>query len=113
MKPFDVFNWQPPGWPEPHPCGIVSHSSRVANQAEVNVVVCSTQRATRLAQAHEVILDQADGLDWPTLCKCDQLYSAPKAELKIRRGPVSPNHRKVLIRTMIGSLGWGEILSEP
>lgn len=67
MKPFEVYNWQPPGWPEPHPCVIVSHPSRVANKAEVNVVACFSQRAARPAQAHEVILDQADGLDWPTL----------------------------------------------
>ena len=113
MKPFEVYNWQPPGWPEPHPCVIVSHASRAANKAEVNVVACSTQRATRSAQAHEVILDQADGLDWPTLCKCDQLYSVAKTELKTRRGAVSPARRKDLVRTMIGSLGWGEVLSAP
>ena len=64
-------------------------------------------------QAHEVILDEADGLDWPTLCKCDQLYSVPKSELQHRRGAVSPARRKVLVRTIIGSLGWGEVLSEP
>ena len=113
MKPFDVFNWQPPGWPEPHPCVIVSHASRVTNKAEVNVVACSSQRTTRPAQGHEVILDQADGLDWPTLCKCDQLYSVAKAELKTRRGSVSAGRRKIMVRTMIAALGWGEILSEP
>jgi mRNA-degrading endonuclease toxin of MazEF toxin-antitoxin module len=113
MKTFDVFSWQPPGWVEPHPCVIVSHPSRIANKAEVNVVACSSKRATRKAQAHEVILDQADGLDWPTLCKCDLLYSVSKSELKHRRGEISPARRKVLVRTIIGSLGWGEVLSEP
>jgi mRNA-degrading endonuclease toxin of MazEF toxin-antitoxin module len=113
MKPFDVFSWQPPGWVEPHPCVIVSHPARIANKAEVNVVACSSKRATRKAQAHEVILDQADGLDWPTLCKCDLLYSVSKSELKHRRGEISPARRKVLVRTIIGSLGWGEVLSEP
>jgi mRNA-degrading endonuclease toxin of MazEF toxin-antitoxin module len=113
VKPFDVFNWQPPGWAEPHPCVIVSHPLRVANKAEVNVVACSSQRATRQARAHEIVLDQADGLDRPTLCKCDQLYSVSKTELKHRRGEVSAARRKVLVRTIIGSLGWGEVLSEP
>ncbi len=92
---------------------IISHPSRVANKADVNVVACSSKRAAREAQAHEIILDGAEGLDWPTLCKCDHLYSVPKSELKHRRGEVSPGRRKVLVRTIIGSLGWGEILSAP
>ena len=49
MKPFDVYHWQPPGWPEPHPCVIVSHPARVANKPEVNVVMCASKRATRQA----------------------------------------------------------------
>jgi hypothetical protein len=28
MKQFDIFSWQPAGWPEPHPCVIVSHPDR-------------------------------------------------------------------------------------
>ena len=88
---------------------IVSHPSRVANKAEVNVVACSSKRATRKAQAHEIILDQADGLDWPTLCKCDQLYSVSKSELKHRRGEVSSARRKVLRKNhhRLGSVGGG------
>ena len=111
MKPFDIFGWQPPGWPEPHPCVIVSHPSRVANKGEVNVVACSSRRATRPATANEIILDAADGLDWPTLCKCDLLYSVPKPELKHRRGQVSSERKKLLVRTMLGALGWGEVLA--
>jgi hypothetical protein len=36
MKPFDIFSWQPSGWPEPHPCVIVSHPDRVAGKPDVN-----------------------------------------------------------------------------
>ena len=113
MKPFDVFSWQPPGWPEAHPCVVVSHPARVANKAEVNVVACSSKRVTRKPHPHEVILDESDGFDWPTLCKCDLVYSVSKSELKHRRGEVSKARRKVLVRTIIGSFGWGEVLSEP
>ncbi len=35
MKPFDIFSWQPLGWPEPHPCVIISHPDRVANKPDV------------------------------------------------------------------------------
>ena len=27
----------------------------------------------------EIILDTADGLDWPTLCRCDLIFSVKKA----------------------------------
>lgn len=111
MKPFDVFNWQPKGWPEPHPCVIVSHPSRVTNKPEVNVLMCSTKRAARKPEAHEVVLDTADGMDWPTLCKCDLLHAVSKTDLKSRRGAVSGERRKQLVRASIAALGWGEVLA--
>lgn len=39
----------------------------------------------RQAEPHEIILDEADGLDWPTLCKCDLVYAVPREDLKIRK----------------------------
>src|ERR1017187_8582513 len=68
MNPFDIYHWQPPGWPEPRPSVIVSHPDRAIRKNPVEVIMCSTQRATRKAAPHEFILDEADGLDWPTLC---------------------------------------------
>ena len=67
MKPFDVFTCQPPGWDKPHPCIIVSAPARADKKNPVELLICSTQRASRQAEAHEVILDTADGLDWQTL----------------------------------------------
>src|SRR5688572_9632716 len=109
MKPFEVYHWQPKGWPEPHPCIVVSHKSRAESKDPVEVVMCSTQRATRDAQIHEVIHDQADGMDWPTICKCDLIHTVPKSELKRRRGSVSPTRQQALVRTIISSHGWPEI----
>jgi hypothetical protein len=111
MKPFDVFFWQPPGWHEPHPCVVISHPSRAANKDPVEVLMCSSQRATRPPQAHEVILDAADSMDWPTICKCDLVHAVPKGELKRQRGTVSHSRRAVLIRTLIAAHGWPEILA--
>jgi mRNA-degrading endonuclease toxin of MazEF toxin-antitoxin module len=110
MKPFDVFFWQPSGWPEPHPCVVISHSSRAANKDPVEVLMCSSKRATRAAQSHEVILDSADSLDWPTICKCDLIHTVPKSELKRFRGTISVGRRALLIRTVIAAHGWPEIL---
>ena len=106
MKAFDIYSWQPPGWPEPHPVVIVSHADRVANKPEVNLLVCSSKAATRAARPNEVILDEADGLDWVTLCKCDFIYGVPKAELKQQRGHVTDARRRQIIATMIRANDW-------
>ena len=111
MKPFDVFHWQPKGWPEPHPCVVISHRSRAEKKDPVEVVMCSTRRATRQAEAHEVILDDADGMDWPTICKCDLVHTVPKAELKNHRGSISIGRRPILVRTIIAAHGWAEVLA--
>ena len=110
MKPFDVFSWQPPGWPEPHPCIVISHPARAANKDPVEVLMCSSKTPTRPAGPHEVVLDTADGMDWPTLCKCDLIHTVAKADLKRFRGSVSQARRGILIRTLVASHGWTEIL---
>jgi hypothetical protein len=110
MKPFDVFFWQPHGWPEPHPCVVIAHPSRAANKDPVEVLICSSKRATRDTQSHEVMLDSADSMDWPTLCKCDLIHTVPKSELTLP-GTVSLPRRQLLVRTLIAAHGWPEILS--
>jgi hypothetical protein len=62
MNTFKIWRWQPPSWPEPHPVVIVSHPDRAANKVLVEVLACSTKRAGRRAEAHEIVLDQADGM---------------------------------------------------
>jgi hypothetical protein len=111
MKPFEIFNCQPPGWSEPHPCVIVSNPDRADRKNPVEVLMCSTQRAKRQPEAHELLLDAADGLDWPTLCKCDVIYAVPRTELKHQRGEVSPARRPQLVRQIIAAHAWGGILA--
>lgn len=106
MKAWDIFSYHPAGWPEPHPCVIVSSPDRVANKPEVNVLMCSSQSAKREAKPNEVILDQADGLDWPTLCKCDLLLDVEKSALKQKRGHVTDSRRRQIINTIVRSHDW-------
>jgi mRNA-degrading endonuclease toxin of MazEF toxin-antitoxin module len=106
MKAWEIWSYQPAGWSEPHPCVIVSSPQRVNNKPEVNVLLCSSQRAAREALDYEVILDAGDGLDWPTLCKCDLLHMVPKTFLKNRRGAVSSERRTAIIRAINRSNGW-------
>ena len=55
MKPFEIYTWQPPGWPEAHPCVIVSSPARAAHKPDIEVVLCSTQKAGHAAQPGEII----------------------------------------------------------
>ncbi|HEY3763080.1 MAG TPA: type II toxin-antitoxin system PemK/MazF family toxin [Verrucomicrobiae bacterium] len=107
MKQWDIFTWE---FPEgSHPAVIVSHPQRIADKEVVNVLLCSSQRARRAAEINEVILDEADGLDWPTLCKCDLLYNLPKTELTAHRGSVTPIRRRQIVGRIISAFGWSAI----
>ena len=96
------------GW-GPHPVVIVSHPARAARKDFVEILDCSTQRAARAPQAHEVPLDKSDGLDWPTFCKCDCIYAVPRGELKNRRGAVAVERRRQIVRTLIACHGWNAV----
>jgi mRNA-degrading endonuclease toxin of MazEF toxin-antitoxin module len=109
VKPFEIFSWRPPGWPDAHPCVIVSHPDRADRKTPVEVLMCSTKRATRHAEPHEILLDKEDGLDWPTLCKCDLIHAVSRTELKGKRGSVSPLRRPQLVRTLLAAHGWTSI----
>ena len=111
MKPFEIYSWQPAGWPEPHPAVIISNPDRVTNKPEVEVIMCSSKKAGRNAQPGEVMLDESDGLDWQTLCKCDLIHAVRKSDLKNRRGEVSVGRRAQIIRMIIAAHAWGKTLA--
>ena len=96
------------GW-GPHPVVIISHPLRVAHKEFIEILDCSTQRATRPARATEVLLDHADGLDWQTLCKGDCIFAVERSEIKARRGTVSPERRRQIVCTIIASHGWDAV----
>jgi mRNA-degrading endonuclease toxin of MazEF toxin-antitoxin module len=104
MKPWEVWTWKFPDAGE-HPAVILGTDERVQLKPRVCVLLCSTQRATRKPELHEVVLDQADGLHWETLCKCDVVYAAPKGQLTKRRGLVTVERRMAIAERVIRSLG--------
>jgi len=106
MKTFDIFSWQPPQWPEPHPAIVVSHPDRTARKDWIEVILASTKEARQTPAANEFILDTADGLDWPTIVKCDLIYAVPRGVLKHRRGEVIQTRRGPLLRTVLAAHGW-------
>jgi mRNA-degrading endonuclease toxin of MazEF toxin-antitoxin module len=105
MKPWEVWQWEFPHGS--HPAVIISPEARCNNPdiGTVNVAGCSTQRARREPEIHEVLLDRADGLDWETLCRCDVLFLANKSELTRRRGAVAHERRRQLGQKIIRLVG--------
>ena len=106
MKTWEIWSYQPAGWPEAHPAVIVSSPNRVSNKPDLNILMCSSKEATRPALPHEVILDETDGLDWPTLCKCDLLHLVQKSALSRPRGRVGEARRRHIIALINRSNGW-------
>jgi mRNA-degrading endonuclease toxin of MazEF toxin-antitoxin module len=93
----------------PHPVVIVSHPLRAANKPIVEVIDCSTQRAARPPDRHEVLLDTADGMDWETLCKCDCIYAVKKTDLSNCRGLVTVDRRRQIIRAILRAHDWDNL----
>jgi mRNA-degrading endonuclease toxin of MazEF toxin-antitoxin module len=104
MKPWEVWTWRFPDAGE-HPAVILGTEERVRLKPRVCVLLCSTQRANRQPEVHEVVLDQADGLNWETLCKCDVVYAVDKKELSHRRGSVRAERRRAIAERVIRTLG--------
>ena len=96
MNPWEIWTLKFPDAGE-RPAVVLGTEERVRLKPRVCVLLCSTQRANRKPEQHEVLLDEADGLSWETLCKCDVVYGAPKADLVQRRGRVLSRERKCAI----------------
>jgi mRNA-degrading endonuclease toxin of MazEF toxin-antitoxin module len=105
MKPWDIYTWDFPG-AQSHPAVILGTETRIANKPKVNVLFCSSQKATRKPEVIEVILDEADGLDWQTLCKCDLIFAVSKEQLTHRRGSVTLSRRRQIAERVIRALGF-------
>ncbi len=104
MRPWDIFTWEFPD-AGTHPAVVLGTDERVRQKPMVNVLLCSSQSATRAAKETEVILDAADGLDWATLCKCDLVYSVPTNQLSKQRGTVVTARRREIAARVIRGLG--------
>lgn len=105
MRPWEIRTYAFPGAGE-HPAVIVSHTLRVERKETVEILLCTTLRPGVTPGPHEVVLNGADGLDWSTVCRCDLIYSIPKAHLTALRGCVSPPRRRDIVRKIIASHGW-------
>jgi len=81
MRPWEVWDCSFP-WGG-HPAVIISNAMRVELKPQIVVLSCRTMRrpSARDPVGCEVLLDEADGMDWKTLCRCDLMFTIDK-ELK-------------------------------
>jgi mRNA-degrading endonuclease toxin of MazEF toxin-antitoxin module len=105
MKPWDIYTWRFPDI-EDHPAVVLGTETRLANKPRVNVLLCLSKRPTREAAEFETILDEADGLEWATLCKCDLVFAVPKEQLVRKRGTVIHARRRQIAERVIRALGF-------
>ncbi len=61
----------------------------------------------RLPKEFETVLDQEDGLNWKTLCRCDLLFTVDKTALSNRRGLVTHERRRDIARKIVQGLAIG------
>ena len=106
MKQWDTSQWVFPHGT--HPCIILSRTARCQNPAfdTVNILACQSHQATRAPGELEALLDVEDGMDWPTLVRCDFFWVAPKADLTRHRGHVSNERRRAIGATLIRVMGF-------
>jgi mRNA-degrading endonuclease toxin of MazEF toxin-antitoxin module len=107
VNAWDIYTFDPGDGN--HLAVIISESARVANKPNVEILLCSSQRANRAAKANEVLLDPSDGLNWETLCKCDLILAVDKSDLHSKRGTVTLERRKQIVRSIISSHGWNAL----
>jgi mRNA-degrading endonuclease toxin of MazEF toxin-antitoxin module len=101
MKQWDIYLYPFPD-EKPHPVVILSIDEWCENQSflRVNGLLCTSAQLNRGPKKNEVILDEADGLDWKTGVRCDFIYALPKTDFVNHRGTVSTLRRREISRKL-------------
>ena len=102
MKQWDIFMF-PFRKERRHPAVIISNDETCQNHdiEEVNALLCTSAKVNRSAKSTEEVLDEADGLDWKTMVRCDRIYLLPKAQFDDRKGNVIAARRHLIARKMV------------
>jgi hypothetical protein len=90
-----------------HPAVILSGPDILtdARQLRFNALVGTKRPPAISALPHQVLLDEADGLEFPTLVNCALVYMVLKSAILRDAGIVSHLRRAEIARRMRGSLG--------
>lgn len=99
MKQWDIFLF--PFTEElPHPVVILSIDERAGSRKHVNGLLCVSLRGRPLSLT-EVLLDQADGLDWESAVRCDLIQLLERDRFQERRGSVISERQIQISRKVI------------
>jgi len=105
MRQWEIWTWDFPEIGE-HPAVVLSPQAWLASHNYANVLLCSSRRAGRPLRANEVLLNTTDGLDWPTLVRCDMIYAPRISALTRARGAVSRERQRAIVRCIAQCFGW-------
>jgi mRNA-degrading endonuclease toxin of MazEF toxin-antitoxin module len=102
MNQWDVFMF-PFSREKRHPAVILSNDETCQNGdvEDVNALLCTSAQANRPPKPTEETLDEADGLDWKTMVRCDKIYLLPKARFDDRKGSVTAERRHLIARKIV------------
>ena len=102
MKQWDIVMF-PFSKERRHPAVIISNDETCQNQdiEEVNALLCTSARVNREPKVTEEVLDEADGLAWKTMVRCDRIHLLPKDRFDNRRGNVTDERRHLVARKII------------
>jgi mRNA-degrading endonuclease toxin of MazEF toxin-antitoxin module len=86
-----------------HPAVIVSNDEQCQNPdvEVVNALLCTSAQVNRGPKLTEEVLDEADGLNWKTLIRCDRIHLLEKAEFLEAKGTVSVQRRHLIARKIV------------
>lgn len=86
-----------------HPAVIVSNEELCADPriTRVNVLHGTKTAPGNPARPHQILLNSAEGLDFPTAIDCGYVYSVAKDEIIAEFGQVGAERRRALKRKII------------
>jgi len=86
MKQWDIFMFRF-STERRHPAVIISNDETCENSdvEEVNALLCTSAKVNRGPKLTEEVLDEAAGLDWKTMIRCDRFSCFLKRVFKKRR----------------------------
>jgi mRNA-degrading endonuclease toxin of MazEF toxin-antitoxin module len=86
-----------------HSAVIISNDETCQNPdiEEVNALLCTSAKVNREPKMTEEVLDEADGLDWKTMVRCDRIHLLPKAQFDDRKGSVTEGRRPLIARRIV------------
>jgi hypothetical protein len=103
LAQWDIFTARV--WDKDHPVVILTPAG-LCRQPFLNVLGCSTLYSARRADLrHEIILDESDGLERPTLCKLSPIQVVEATDLHLRRGRVSLERQRQIGAQLIRLYG--------